>query len=108
MFPGERMFSRKVAPEHFFSAPVSKGETDTPGKEFTMRQVFELLDEIYQQMTEYIDRTGHPPRRLALSPRSYRRLLELMLNEPALVGPLCDIRLIIDELMPDTEVHIEE
>lgn len=72
-----------------------------------MKQVFDLLEEISRGVAEYIDRTGHPPRSLVLSPRSYRRVLEVMLTHPAHAGLLSTIRLVIDEVLPDTDIQLE-
>jgi hypothetical protein len=84
-----------------------------------MEQVHDIIEAINQKVNEYVERTGVSPTRIAISPGLSRRLLELT----AWVGrignliigcaPITEfetssrkLRVVIDELIPDTKIEI--
>jgi len=73
-----------------------------------MKEVYDLVEEIYEKLAEFFETTGQEPQAIALSPGSYRWLLELKSSDPGMINPFGYFRLVIDEILPDTEVRIEE
>lgn len=84
-----------------------------------MNQVFDLVEEINEKVTEYFYRTGLKPSMLAISPRSYRRLIEIESFKRAICNLIVGCRalrevttalgrvsVVIDESMSDTEVEL--
>jgi len=84
-----------------------------------MKQVFDLVEEINAKVTEYFYSTGLKPSTLEISPRSYRRLLEIESSEHAIgnliIGcralremttALGRVHVVIDESMSDIEVKL--
>jgi len=84
-----------------------------------MEQVHDLIEAINEGIKDYVHRTGLVPTSISISPRSYRRLLELTAWEGRIgnlvVGcvPLIEIKttsgkvkVIIDEMISDTEVEV--
>jgi hypothetical protein len=72
-----------------------------------MKLVFDLVEEIYDRISEYLFETGEQPRTVTVSPHSYRRLLEIWQVDPLNLGYLATLSIRIDELLPDTEVRVE-
>ena len=84
-----------------------------------MNSVFDLVEEINERVAEYFYRTGLKPNSLAVSPGSYRRLIEIASSERA-IGNLVvgcralrdvttgfgKVHIVIDEIMSDTEVEL--
>ena len=84
-----------------------------------MNPVFDLVEEINERAAEYFYRTGFKPNSLAVSPGSYRRLIEIASSEQA-IGNLVvgcralrdvttgfgKVHVVIDEIMSDTEVEL--
>jgi len=71
-----------------------------------MRPVFDLISEIYENIAAYLFVTGCVPGTLVVSPRSYQRLLELECSEPSGLVFLRTLSVVIDEVLPDTEVRV--
>jgi hypothetical protein len=83
-----------------------------------MRQVFDLLEAIRERVLEHLYNTGVKGTHVALSPRSYRRLLEVHRSRggvPVAAGcgaigeimtPVGRLSVLIDELIPDTEIKV--
>jgi hypothetical protein len=84
-----------------------------------MKQVFDLVEEILESAAAFTERTGRPPSSVAVSTRSYRRLLEISAEENA-IGNLiigckpiheialadCTLNVVIDEMLSDVEVVV--
>ena len=84
-----------------------------------MEQVHDLIEAINEKVNRYLQRTGLIPTSIAISPGSYRRLLEITAWEGRIgnlvIGcvPLSEIKtisgkvkVIIDELVSDTEIEV--
>ena len=84
-----------------------------------MNEVFDLVGAILESVEEFVSRTGVAPSVLSLSPASYRRMIEIGSSEQptrdsAIGCPAIDeidtafgrIRVVIDELLPDTSVDL--
>ncbi len=84
-----------------------------------MKEVFDLIEAINDRVIQYRDQTGHIPTTLAISPGSYRRLLEIKSWE-ARIGNLIigcaplqqietilgKVNIIIDEMLNDTAIEV--
>ena len=84
-----------------------------------MKEVFDLIEAINETAMRYRDETGVNARTVAISPSSYRRLLEISAEEGK-IGNLiigCSaiqkidtlagtLDVVIDELVPDTSVEL--
>lgn len=73
-----------------------------------MKPTFDIVEAIYEQIVEFLFATGHVPSRLVLSPISYRRLLEIRRDAPGSLLSLATIEIVIDEVMPDTEIQVAD
>ncbi len=84
-----------------------------------MKQVFDLIEAINDRLTQFLDQEGLTPNAIAISPASYRRLLEIKSWEwrigNLIIGcapmreietPLGKASIIIDEILSDTEVEV--
>lgn len=84
-----------------------------------MKQVFDLIEAINDRLTQFLDQEGLTPNAIAISPASYRRLLEIKSWEwrignliiscrplKEIETPLGKVHLVIDELLSDTEVEV--
>jgi hypothetical protein len=85
------------------------------------REVFDVIETIYAQAAVHYQDTGRVPLVVSLSRGSYRRLLEIRVDELTqagqktdwcdairrLVTPTGPIQVYIDELLNDTEIEIE-
>jgi hypothetical protein len=71
-----------------------------------MRPVFDLLETIVQHVAGFLEEYGYQPTLLLVSPASYRRLLELHAVEPMALTPIAGMRVVIDEVLPDTDVEL--
>ena len=84
-----------------------------------MNQVFDIIDTIRNKVMEYLERTGVLPAAIAVSPGSYRSLIEIKAWEERIgnlvIGcrpleeietPLGKLKVIIDEILEDTVVEI--
>jgi len=85
----------------------------------TMNQVFVLIKAIDKKLRLYFDLTGRSPETISISPLSYRQLLETRAKcervDNQMMGcrridavetPFGNVRLMIDELLLDTEVDV--
>jgi hypothetical protein len=73
-----------------------------------MKPTFDIVEAIYEQIVEFLFATGHVPGRLVLSPISYRRLLEIRRDAPGSLLSLATIEIVIDEVLPDTEILVAD
>ena len=84
-----------------------------------MKNVFDIIEAVEEKVAEFLDRCGHFPSGLALSPGSYRRMIEIRSADIALgnltVGSRamdqyetdsCTLTVVIDELLTDTCVEV--
>ena len=84
-----------------------------------MKQVYDLIESINDKVMEYLKRTGLVPSSIAISPGSYRRLLEITAWEERIgnliIGcrqlkeietPFGKLSVIIDELLANTAVEV--
>ena len=84
-----------------------------------MEQVHDIVEAINEKVKGYLQRTGLVPTSIAISPGSYRRLLEITAWEGRIgnlvVGcaplsqietPSGKVNVIIDELISDTQVEV--
>lgn len=71
-----------------------------------MKPVFDILEETIERIREYLSYHGHQPSLLLVSPGSYRRLLELNAQDPLALTPIAGLTVIIDEVLPETEVIV--
>jgi len=84
-----------------------------------MSQVFDIIEQINERVAEYAERIGRRAFTLSVSPRSYRRLIELKAQANAIgnliigCGPLEEfetvvgnLRIIIDETLADTDIAL--
>ncbi len=71
-----------------------------------MSDPLDLVRSIYVKLAEFFELTGYAPRVLIISPGSYRRLLELTSEDPQMLNPRRYFRLVIDEVLPDTEIQV--
>jgi hypothetical protein len=84
-----------------------------------MKQIFDLIEAINDTAMAYFERTGQPPFSIAISPRSYRQLIEIKSSEERfdnlIIGcsaireletSVGNVRIIIDELLEDTSVEV--
>lgn len=82
-----------------------------------MQQTFDIMAAIYEQAKLFEECVGEPARRITVSPRSCRRLLELMASDekgtaeklrfdrgPILLTEFGEFIISIDELASDTDV----
>ncbi|HEX9657042.1 MAG TPA: hypothetical protein VGB89_09060 [Bacteroidota bacterium] len=82
-----------------------------------MEPVFDLVEAISFEVTEYADRCGNAPVALTVSPQSYRRLLEMKMTEEdsqtqrktalryVAIGNHM-LKIVIDESLADSEVQV--
>jgi len=82
-----------------------------------MEPVFDLVEAISFEVTEYADRCGNAPVALTVSPQSYRRLLEMKVTEEdsqtqrktalryVAIGNHM-LKIVIDESLADSEVQV--
>lgn len=82
-----------------------------------MEPVFDLVEAISFEVTEYADRCGNTPVALTVSPQSYRRLLEMKMTEEdsqtqrktalryVAIGNHM-LKIVIDERLADSEVQV--
>jgi hypothetical protein len=98
-------------------APES--ESTQQNKESVMNQVFDLVEEINEKVTEYFYSTGLKPSTLEISPCSYRQLIEMESSEHAIgdliIGckalremttALGKLHVVINETIADTELAL--
>ena len=71
-----------------------------------MKPVFDLVGTIYEEIAWFLTNTGRAPLQIVVSPASYRRLLELREEAPQLAPTLWTLDIVIDEVLPDTEVEV--
>lgn len=84
-----------------------------------MKNVFDIIEAVEEKVAEFLERCGRLPNGLALSPGSYRRLIEIRSTDFTLgnliVGCLAMnryeaeagcVNIVIDELLPDTSVEV--
>ena len=84
-----------------------------------MEQVHDLIEIINERLRDYVHRTGLIPTSIAVSPGSYRRLLEITAWDGrignlvigcrplrAIETAFGTLRVTIDELLADTEVEV--
>jgi len=71
-----------------------------------MNDPLELVRSIYEKLAEFFEITGYAPRVVIVSPGSYRRLLELTAEDPTALNPRRYFRLVIDEILPDSEIQV--
>jgi hypothetical protein len=72
-----------------------------------MKPVFDLINEIIEQVREYLYVYGHEPSVVLVSPRSYRRLLEINQQDPLALTAIAGLTVIVDEVLPESEVIVE-
>lgn len=84
-----------------------------------MKTSFDLVEAIYEEASRFYAEQGTVPEAVALSPASYRRLIELRCQEQSIgnliigCAPILQfttavgtLRIVIDELLGDTVVEI--
>ena len=84
-----------------------------------MKQVHDIIESINEKVNGYLQRTGLAPTSIAISPGSYRRLLEMTAWEGRIgnliIGcrqlreietPFGKLSVIIDELLADMAVEV--
>jgi hypothetical protein len=85
-----------------------------------MRKIFDPVEAIFDKIESFYFDTGRAPEGILLSPKTYRRLVEIRSDESRVDGlvigcapiqffptPWGDIRLQIDEMLEDTLIEIE-
>ncbi len=85
-----------------------------------MKEVFDLIEAINETAMQYRAQIGNVPTTIAVSPRSYRRLLEIKASEQRtgnlvigctpvreLETPVGKVNIVIDETSSDTTVEAE-
>jgi hypothetical protein len=85
-----------------------------------MKEVFDLIEAINETAMQFREQTGYAPAGIAVSPRSYRRLLEIIAWEQRIgnlvIGctpvreletPFGKVNIVIDEVSPDTAIEAE-
>ncbi len=85
-----------------------------------MKEVFDLIETINETAMQFRDQTGYAPASIAVSPRSYRRLLEIKAQEQRIgnlvIGctpvreleiPFGKVNIVIDEMSSDTTIEAE-
>jgi hypothetical protein len=83
-----------------------------------MKQVFDLIETINETALQFREQTGYAPSSIAVSPRSYRRLLEIKAWEQRIgnlvIGctplremetPFGKVNIVINETSSDTAVE---
>jgi len=71
-----------------------------------MRPAFDIIETIYERIVDFLFATGRTPSQVVLSPASYRRLLEIRRDAPGCLVSLTTVEIVIDEVLPDTEVQV--
>ena len=84
-----------------------------------MEQVFDVIEAIMEKVGTYYDEQGILPASISISPRSYRRMLQIKSDETEVGNstggcapiteihtPLGIIQLQLDEIMSDTDVEV--
>jgi hypothetical protein len=85
----------------------------------SMKQVFDIVEAIHGKVTNCLDEKGLMPASVAVSPCSYRRLIETRSLEGRIgnliIGcsplrkmetPFGKVNIVIDEMISDTEVEV--
>ena len=85
-----------------------------------MKNAFDLIEAINERVAEHAEKTGSKPHSIAVSPASYRRLIEIKAWEERIgnliigCAPLKEfgtedgnVSLVIDEMLADTAVEVE-